>query len=232
MRSPGCVVLPRVSSTLDVIHELAADGAPAGTLVIADEQVRGRGRQGRTWVSPPGAGIWMSWLVRPAEPLQDGMLALRVGLAVAETLEHLGVATSLKWPNDILVEGRKLAGILCEGRWQGPGPGWVGVGIGMNVCGPLPAVLAGDAVTVQDVAPGVGRVAILETLVPALQRLSTEPVLTDGERDAYARRDWLRGRRIVKPRAGLARGIDADGALLVETPDGLTRIAGGHVVPA
>jgi BirA family biotin operon repressor/biotin-[acetyl-CoA-carboxylase] ligase len=227
-QTPGLVVLAQVTSALDVLHELAAEGARAGTAVLADVQTRGRGRQGRSWHSPAGQGIWLTYLVRPPGPLETGVLALRVGLAVAASLERLGCRPRVKWPNDVLLDGRKVAGILCEARSMPGEPGWVAVGIGMNVHGPLPDELAQSAVALDEVVP-VTRIAVLERLLPLLHDLALSPRLDETERRVYAVLDWLSGRKLRAPAAGVARGIDADGALLVATSEGQRRIVAGSV---
>jgi BirA family biotin operon repressor/biotin-[acetyl-CoA-carboxylase] ligase len=227
-RTPGLVVLAEVDSALDVLHELAAEGARAGTAVLADIQTRGRGRQGRSWHSPAGQGIWLTYLVRPPAPLETGVLALRVGLAVAAALEQLGAEPRVKWPNDVLLDGRKVAGILCEARAMPGEPGWVAVGVGINVHGPLPAGLAQSAVALDAILP-VTRVAVLERLLPLLGGLALSPRLDEAEQRVYAALDWLRGRRLRAPAAGVACGIDADGALLVETRVGPRRVVAGSV---
>ena len=108
-----------VASTMDVAHALAAEGAPAGVLVVADRQLRGRGRGGRPWESADGAGVWMTLLERPDDPRVIGVLALRLGLAMAEALApFVDAPISLKWPNDLYVGHGKLAGILVEARWR------------------------------------------------------------------------------------------------------------------
>lgn len=231
--APRCLSLVKVTSTLDIVHELAAEGAHHGTLVLADEQVTGRGRQGRRWHSPPGRGIWLGYLVRPRRAgLETGVLALRVGLAVADTVSELGAPVRLKWPNDIVARDRKLAGILCEARWHGNRVRWIAVGLGMNVHGPLPEQIVTSAIALERLICGVHRVEVLERLVPKLLALPDAPELSEGERAAYRCYDWLAGRELVAPLRGHVRGVDAGGALLVETPDGVERLAGGHIVAA
>lgn len=227
-RTPRLLVLREVTSALDVLHDLAAEGAPAGTAVLADVQTRGRGRQGRSWHSPAGQGIWLTYLVRPPGPLESGVLALRVGLAVAATLERLGAAPRVKWPNDVLLDGRKVAGVLCEARSTPGAGGWVALGIGMNVHGPLPAEVVPGAIVLDEAVP-VTRIAVLEHLLPLLRELALSPRLDEAERRVYAALDWLSGRRLNAPAVGIARGIDADGALLVETPAGARRVVAGSV---
>lgn len=228
LHTPGLLCLPEVTSTLDLAHELAREGAPAGTAILADEQRRGRGRQGRVWHSPKGVGIWLGYIARPAAPLESGVLGLRVGLALVDALATLGFEPRLKWPNDVMVSDRKAAGILCEARTDERGS-WVAIGVGINVRGPLPDTIAATAVALSTVRPDVGRVAVLERFVPRLHALSGAPRLTENERRAFARCDWLRDRPLTEPIAGTARGIDPDGALLVETREGTQRVMGGSV---
>lgn len=229
---PRCVVRQQVSSTLDLVHALAEERAPAGTLVLAEEQLAGRGRMGRRWLSPHGAGIWLGYLARPGYAPEHGLMALRVGLAVVGALGDLEVVAGLKWPNDVVASDRKLGGILCEARWAERRVAWVAVGVGLNVHGPLPAALAGAAIALTELRADVSRVAVLERLVPRLHALPDAAQLTDEERAAFARHDWLRGRRLTEPVAGTALGIDRDGALLVETAHGVERIVGGSIAAA
>jgi BirA family biotin operon repressor/biotin-[acetyl-CoA-carboxylase] ligase len=240
-----CLVLDRAGSTLDVLHQLAADGAPAGTVVLADEQLAGRGQRGRRWLSPPGSGIWLGYLVRSDGPV-GGVMSLRVGLAVVAALGELDVPAALKWPNDVMLGSRKLAGILCEAQSGGsrgePGAdeardagrdtGWVAVGIGINVHGPVPAEVADTAAAISEVQPHVTRLAVLHRLIPKLHALASAEVLSAAERAAYERCDWLAGRRILEPLKGRVEGVDADGALLVATARGRRRVVAGSVVPA
>jgi BirA family transcriptional regulator, biotin operon repressor / biotin---[acetyl-CoA-carboxylase] ligase len=211
----------RVGSTMDVVHELAAGGAEAGTAVLAGEQLEGRGSRGRSWHSPPG-GLWLSVLFRP--PTADGVevISLRVGLAVAEAVRRLvPKPLQLKWPNDLMLEGRKVGGVLCEARWQGEALGWVAVGLGMNVRNRIPDDLRAVAVSLSDVTPGITVenvadlvLAEIRTLDPGTGRLSA------AELARFVRRDWLRGRTIREPVVGKVTGIGEDGALLVRTASG------------
>ena len=236
---PQCGVFRTLSSSLDAIHDLGAQGAPTGTVVLAEEQTAGRGRDGRTWHSPAG-GVWLGMLLRPAPPLPAlGVLSLRVGLVLADVVEAVlgirptaisGPRAGLKWPNDVLISDRKVAGILCEGRWQGESLQWLGIGIGMNVVNEIPAELQSRAVALRELRPSVRRIDVLDQLVPALLRLTAHGAqLTQFECAAFARRDWLRGRQLRTPLAGRAAGIRPDGALLVDTGAGTTMVQGGHV---
>jgi BirA family biotin operon repressor/biotin-[acetyl-CoA-carboxylase] ligase len=229
---PQCGVFRTLSSSLDAIHDVAAQGAPAGTVVVTEEQTAGRGRDGRTWKSPAG-GVWLGMLLRPPVPVL-GALSLRVGLVLADVVDDLvgrdSSRTCLKWPNDVLVDDRKIAGILCEGRWQGDTMQWLGVGVGMNVANEIPSELGGRAIALREIVPDVRRIDVLDRLVPALLLLTTHHApLTESECTAFARRDWLRGRQIRAPISGRAAGVRPDGALLVDTGAGTTMVREGHV---
>lgn len=234
---PQCGVFRTLPSSLDAIHDLGAQSAPAGTVVLAEEQTAGRGREGRTWRSPPG-GVWLGILMRPPVPA-PGVLSLRVGLVVSDVVESvLGVRPTamtrpragLKWPNDVLIDDRKVAGVLCESRWHGDALQWLGVGIGINVVNDIPTELADKAVALRALRPSVRRIDVLDQLVPSLRRLTVHGAqLTEFECAAFSRRDWLRGRHIRAPIAGRAAGIRPDGALLVDTGAGTTMVREGHV---
>lgn len=225
----------RVGSTLDLLHELAESGAPEGTAVVAREQTAGRGSRGRTWHSPKG-GLWLSWLCRPVSALAGEVLSLRVGLVVGGVLELLGElpAIQLKWPNDVLIGGRKAAGILCEARWQGGELGWIAVGIGLNVSNVLPEEVAASATRVRDYCSDAIPESILPTMLEALSAVPGKPsALTPQELAAFGERDWLRGKLLTEPIAGIALGITPEGALRVALPGGQTvEVRSGSVVLA
>ncbi len=227
---PRCELVARLGSTLDAAHDLGAAGVPAGTTLIAEEQTAGRGRDGRTWHSPAG-GVWLAMLLRPARA-ELGAASIRAGLALADAVDALlgRAETRLKWPNDVLLGDRKLAGILCEGRWQGVALQWLAVGVGVNVCNAIPADVARRAVALHEWLPAVRRIDLLDRLVPALARLSaSEPALSVDERAAFAARDWLRGRELRAPAAGRVRGVGPDGALLVDAGGGTVAVREGRV---
>ena len=138
--STNCIGHPilsyeKVSSTNDVLKDLAVQGAPEGTTVVAEAQSRGRGRRGREWSSVPGKGVYMSVLLRPGIPgTEAGLLAILGGVSVIRALETLELKDiALKWPNDVLAGGRKIAGILVEPRIGGGQVEFAVVGIGINV---------------------------------------------------------------------------------------------------
>ena len=202
-----------VSSTLDVANTIAMT-APPGTLIVADEQTAGRGRQGRAWVSPAGAGLWLTLLERPEDPSALEVLSLRCGLYAAEALDGLAGATiGVKWPNDLYVGGRKLAGVLIETRWRGASPEWVAIGFGLNVVRPPIDTAVG-------LTPGATRRDALLYLVPALRRAAAAigPLTTD-ELTRWSLRDVARGCAVDRPSAGRVDGISARGELLVRAAD-------------
>jgi BirA family transcriptional regulator, biotin operon repressor / biotin---[acetyl-CoA-carboxylase] ligase len=215
--APLVVLEPSVPSTQDVAHRRAAEGAPSGTLVLADAQTAGRGRQGRPWSSPAGGGVWLSLLLRPAGPPQGGVLAIRCGLACLAALAEVapGVAARLRWPNDVVVAGRKLGGILCEAHWSGTSLSWVAVGVGLNVAGAVDPAVQRRAIALADVAAGVSRVALVAALVPRLRALEPLPPLLDAaERQAFLAAEWR------DAGAEATADLASDGALLVRSAAG------------
>ena len=203
-----------VSSTLDVAHAIAAS-APAGTLIVADEQTAGRGTQGRRWTSRAGAGVWLALIERPSDLRALDVLSLRCGLYAAEALDGLTAGgISVKWPNDLYVGGRKLAGVLIETRWRGAAAEWVAIGFGLNV-------LAPELETATGLAPGRGRFEALERLVPALRRAaSATKHLSRAELARWNARDLARGRQTLTPSQGTVDGISAAGELLLRDSAG------------
>jgi BirA family biotin operon repressor/biotin-[acetyl-CoA-carboxylase] ligase len=212
-------------STNERARELAARGAPHGTLVTADEQSAGRGRQGRSWTAPPRSAVLMSLLLREL----DALLPLAASLAVCEACEEEGrVACQVKWPNDVWIDRRKVAGILVEGR---PQEGWAVLGIGLNVDiakDQFPPELRETATSLL-IADGARPLEeVLELLVDALRRWLEAPagdVLA-----AWRQRDALRGQRVGwEGGEGVAAGIDDSGALLVDTDSGRAALGAGEV---
>lgn len=212
---PRLALFDSVGSTLDVAHEIAP-GAAAGTLVLADRQTAGRGRQGRRWESPPAAGIWLTLIERPHDLRALDVLSLRCGLLVARALDPLaGSLIQLKWPNDLYVRGRKLAGILIETRWRAGAPDWVAIGMGINVRSP-------DLDTAVGLSAGTPRVEALARMVPALREAAgSSGHLTDEELAQFRERDFALGRHVSGPAGGVGAGIDAAGELLIRQSDGI-----------
>jgi BirA family biotin operon repressor/biotin-[acetyl-CoA-carboxylase] ligase len=199
-------------STNERARALAAAGAPHGTLVTAGEQTAGRGRQGRRWAAPPGAALLMSVVLR--EPRE----ALPLAAAVA-VCEALPVPAAIKWPNDIWIDRRKVAGILVEGR---PQEGWAVLGVGVNVrdAPPIEHVTSlGGAIGVEE---------LLSRLVSSLDRWLTLP-LSD-VLAAWRSRDALLGEPVRwQNGSGKGAGIDESGALLVDTGAGRVALDAGEV---
>jgi BirA family transcriptional regulator, biotin operon repressor / biotin---[acetyl-CoA-carboxylase] ligase len=204
--------LRETDSTNERARALAAGGAPHGTLVTASSQSAGRGRQGRTWSAPPGRALLMSLVLRDPPRL----LPLAAAVAVAEVA---GESARIKWPNDVLLDGRKVAGILVEGR---PQEGWGVLGIGVNVAvrlSDLPPELHETAATLglepRDVEP------VLARLLGALDAWLAAP--EDAVLEAWRARDALRGHEVRWAHGtGRATGIDANGRLVVEAAGGAT----------
>jgi BirA family transcriptional regulator, biotin operon repressor / biotin---[acetyl-CoA-carboxylase] ligase len=211
----------RLHSTMDMVHELASQGAEAGTAVLAGEQLLGRGSRGRAWHSPVG-GLWLSVLFRPAATGAVEVMSLRVGLIVAEALDELlPRGLQLKWPNDLMFGERKVGGILCEARWQGHTLAWVTVGFGLNVRNPVPQDLLDTATTLTSELPDVTVDQVVDPVLSALRRLDLGAgSLTGDEVRRFAMRDWLRGRDVRSPAHGRVAGLLDDGALLLQTPEG------------
>lgn len=209
-------------STNSRARELAAAGAPHGTVVTASEQTAGRGRQGRTWTTPPSKALLYSAIVRPLEE-HHMMLPLAVPLAVCEAAEQLNpdLECKVKWPNDIHVEGRKLAGVLIEAR---PQDGWAVIGVGMNLSiqqEEFPEELQATAVSLQEVRIDDARNALNARLARWLDADSDEVLA------AWRSRDALKGREVEwENGSGVADGVDDRGYLVVVTPGG-DRIAVG-----
>jgi BirA family transcriptional regulator, biotin operon repressor / biotin---[acetyl-CoA-carboxylase] ligase len=231
----GCErrLLAECASTNDEAAAWARAGAPHGAIVIADSQTRGRGRLGRAWHSPPGAALYFSAILRPSLPLPRlPPLTLAVGVALAEAVARFDVQARLKWPNDLLVGGKKLAGILAESATQGGRLEHVIVGIGVNLhVGEFPPGLSAVslhryrevgrdefvAVLCERLESWYGRFLAGESVAPAWKQFADcwgrELVLSTGER-------------------GVAEDLDEDGALRLRTANGLVRVSTGEVTAA
>lgn len=210
-------------------RELALRGASHGTVVTADEQSAGRGRQGRIWTAPPRKALLLSVLVRGLGR-RDELLPLAVPVAVAEACERVaGVECRIKWPNDVWIGDRKVAGILLEGR---PQERWAVIGIGLNVATEaeeFPEELRGIATSLAiERGVGLGVEAVLAAVLGALEaRLGSPPrdVLA-----AWRTRDALLGREVRwNGGFGEAAGLDESGGLVVETADGRVVLDAGEV---
>jgi BirA family biotin operon repressor/biotin-[acetyl-CoA-carboxylase] ligase len=237
--------LDTVDSTNLFARRLAEAGAPEGEMVFAEEQTQGRGRLGRTWFSPRGLNLYFSLILRPAfPPVQACQITLMAAVALAETLEAaIGTAPEIKWPNDILYAGKKLAGVLTESVCEGKSVRFVILGIGVNVNLPvasLPGALRECATSLLDMTGRQWeRVKLAGLLIQGLDRCYKN--LTDDGFGAMTTR-WeryfgLKGRDVEvrmlnQIMRGVAMGIDGDGALMVRERNGvMQRVLAGDVVP-
>jgi BirA family biotin operon repressor/biotin-[acetyl-CoA-carboxylase] ligase len=225
-----------VTSTNDLAMALAESGAPHGTAVVAERQARGRGRLGRAWDSPAGLGLWASVVLRPEVPAaQAPAMTLAAGLAAAEAIEaEADVAAALKWPNDVLLDGRKVAGILTELRTRDQAVAHLVVGIGINVhqgVADFPPDLAETAISIRQAAGrAVSRVRLLQCLFARLEAWS-QRFVAEGSGAvvaAAAARMPMLGQRVVAVAGterweGTAARLDGDGALVIALPGGGTR---------
>lgn len=241
-------VVERTGSTNADLAARARAGAPAGSVLVTDFQDAGRGRQGRTWVAPRGTSIAMSVLVRPADvdPARWTWLPLLAGLAVVEALRRAAdVPALLKWPNDVLVDGLKVCGVLAERVETPAGPACV-LGTGVNVwlaADELPVPTATSlALLAQSRRPGSrppSRTLLIATVLAAFELLYQRwEVLEDDAPFAasYLRRSDTLGRRVRVHLAGdvtvegVAEALDVDGRLVVRTASGRQTFGAGDVV--
>lgn len=231
--------LRETTSTNDEAKKLASEGAPEGTVVTADVQTAGRGRRGRTWMSPAG-NLYLSVILRPKiAPAAAPPLAPAMGLAVALAIEEVApLSARIKWPNDVMVSDRKVAGILVESMLSGSTLDAVIVGIGVNVGSELPAEIAEIATTLsREAVRNVRKSEIEEALLTSMSAVYRR--FLEGGFAALAEewneRDWLLGRPVSIAGAdhtvtGKGGGIDPDGALRVETGRDLALITTGEVL--
>ena len=236
---PRLEVWSSLPSTNDRGRALVREGAPPWTVVVAEAQSAGRGRAGSVWQSTAGAGLWISVVLRPRTPAHAGLLPLLTGVALARALEaedtaapDSGLRVGLKWPNDVWLDGRKVAGILCESVREA-----VVAGVGVNVrepaggYAPEHASKAGALEALTSRAWSEAR--ILEGLLREWRALwDAAPLRFEGRvADYWSARDILRGRLLrVGAVEGVARGLTPQGALVLETPDGeRTSVTAGHV---
>jgi BirA family biotin operon repressor/biotin-[acetyl-CoA-carboxylase] ligase len=237
-----------IGSTNDVASTLADAGEHEGAVVIADTQTAGRGRRGRAWFSPRGAGLYVSVILAPARAVRDGgrataLLTLTAGVALAEAVEQVtGLAPDIKWPNDLLVGRRKLAGILAEGvaaRTSDPGINAVVLGYGLNVSPAAYPPDLGDRVTSLESELGrpIDRAELCARSLESLARRYDD--LLDAEYDVILdawreRSPGSRGARVSwdtpsGPKSGMTIGVDDVGALLVRVGERTERVVAGEI---
>jgi len=243
---PRWIHRDETGSTNDDLRRLAEAGLPEGSVVVADRQTAGRGRLGRVWQSPAGAGVWMSILFRPVgmETRLAGLLPLAAGLAAARTLRGLGADVWLMWPNAVLYGDKKLCGILCESVSAGVRLELAVVGMGLNLFqtpddfGPE---LAGTATSLAIERPdlhGLTRDAVAGALLSeTLKTVRMVDTQKDALLDAYRDLSRLIGRSVVARRpigsadgiSGVVTGISAWGALVLQTAQGSIELESGEV---
>lgn len=227
-------------STMDVAHRLAAAGEPEGTVVVAERQTRGRGRLGRSWISPAGQGIYASVILRPKLPTAAApILTLLAAVAVVRAARAAaGVAAQIKWPNDVVVRGRKVAGILIEVNAELNRVRAAVIGIGLNVNTPKSALpKLATSLAVERGEP-CDRLAVARALLVALDELYGElrrhgrgPILKDWRADSMTLGRRVRVACQDRHVDGEALNITENGALLVRTDHGRTEtVAAGEVL--
>lgn len=227
-----------VTSTNDVAADRAREGARSGLVVVADRQTAGRGRSGRRWEDRPGGSLLVSCLLQPpAGPL--ALVPVAAGLAVGDAVRRAGVAAMVKWPNDVLVEGRKCAGILVEHHGAAAGePARLVVGVGLNVDWRGMAMPRGWTSLAGETGRDQNRFAVLADLLEALaDRLGQVEADREGVLRAYRRRCVTLGRQVEvgtpgRTVRGRATSIDAQGALLVDTGRATVAVSTGEVLRA
>ena len=231
--------LRTTGSTNDAAARLAALGAKEGTTVVAEAQTSGRGRHGRTWFSPAGAGLYVSIVLRPSKG--PGLrLTLAAGVAVAEALRAAtGLPAELKWPNDVMIGRRKVAGILAESAWHADALSSVVLGFGVNLReASYPAELAARVTSIEaETSRPVDRAQVLAEILACVAERYAElhaekfdAILSDWRQLApslpSAPVEWDSHAGLIR---GRAEDIDADGALLVRVGDRLERVIAGEV---
>ena len=222
-----------IDSTNTEAKRLAAQGACDRTLVVAEEQTAGRGRRGRSWESPKGTSIYMSLLLRPdILPERASMLTLVMGLSAVEGLEReLGLKTQIKWPNDVVLNKKKLVGILTEMGMNGTQIDYIVIGIGINTdTMEFPVELADKATSLKlELGYSVERERLIQAVMHAFERNYHEFLKTQdmsGLRERYEsvmanQNQWVRVLQPGNEYEGTAVGINKEGELLVEKKDGI-----------
>lgn len=219
--------LDTTSSTQDVARAEVERGGPVGTAVLAEEQTAGRGRLGRAWVSPAGKNIYVTLVMRPPAP-KLRVLSIVSPLAIAEALEGIGLAPRLKWPNDVMVGGRKIAGILIETELSGDAVKYALVGIGLNVNFDVEATpeIADTATSVRrELGRDASREELLAALLNVFEARYEQALEGDAVYQVWRSRLETLGRRVratlgERVEEGVAEDVDAEGNLLVRRDDG------------
>lgn len=232
------IELAACGSTNDEAARLARAGAHHGTVVIAQAQTAGRGREGRPWASPAGLGLYLSAVLRPPLPLSEvPPLTLAIGVGLCEAIRATGAPAALKWPNDVLIDGKKLAGVLVEAQSQGPRLEAVIVGIGVNLAGALPPEVEGRAITLEHAARApIDRGAFIATMLGHVEQWIDRYVASGLTAVVPAWHDRMAAGLVARatvdgaPVTGELRGLAPDGSLLVRDDAGVVhRVRSGDV---
>jgi len=232
-----------VGSTNELAKELAQKGAVDGTVVIAEEQTEGKGRMGRVWHSPAGRGLWFSVILRPPiSPADASKLTLVTAVAAARTIREMtGIAAGIKWPNDILIDDHKVAGILTEMSAELDKVNHLIIGIGINVDlnpASIPAGIAGIATSLaHEKGSPVTRIELLAGILNRFDELYTDflqgrftRILTAWKDLSITLNRWVTVRSLTGTEEGVAFDVDDEGALLLKKKDGsMKRVLSGEV---
>ena len=227
-----------LTSTNLVLKDMAKQGAPHGSLCLCETQTAGRGRMDRQWSSPEGQGVWLSVLLRPALKPEDApLITFACALAMAKAVREVtGLDARIKWPNDLVLNGRKLCGILLEMGFDAGGM-YVIAGTGLNVRrGAYPQELAERATSIEEWAAVPDRGALvaaylraLEDAVSALEKHGFAGIAADFRRECITLGSQVHVLGTDASFTGVAEDVDASGALLVRTESELRRVLAGDV---
>jgi BirA family biotin operon repressor/biotin-[acetyl-CoA-carboxylase] ligase len=225
----------QIGSTNDAALSWLREGGIPGSLVITDHQTHGRGRLSRSWFSEPDSALTFSLLLHPP-PRHLSKITMIAALAVGDALLEIGVSTSLKWPNDVLIDGRKVCGILSEAAWEGSRFLGAALGIGLNISTDFSATaLAESAISLCQVTTPVDQVELLKDI---LARIDLYYAQIDSDRLRLTWRDRLStiGQQVKVVQTdetliGIAEDVDANGALLIRRADGsLAQVIAGDIM--
>ena len=232
-----------LDSTNHLAKELAAQGAPEGTVVVAEAQTGGRGRLGREWNSPPGVGLYVSLVLRPMlPPMELPQITLTTAVAVVRAVHRVtGLAPGIKWPNDLLLNGKKLGGILTEMETESDRIRHVVVGLGLNVNNPgFPPELAATATSLTLTVGGAfSRVHLLQAWLEEFEELYGRflnqrfpEILEEWKNSAVTLGKMVTVRQGPREISGQAMDVAPDGALLLRTANGeMVRVTSGEITP-